>query len=437
MADPSSSSAEDWLAALPGFLRDSLVAAWDRNVALVRAQFDSTLQAEQQHLEAAIALLHESDDLEPLQTLAERTLQAQTMTPQHLATSIRALSRASDRALAAAAYVVAIPPDDLDREPGPSLVGSIGPNLRRQWPTSRRGRKGSEGVDREASAALTVASIAIAVSQATESGLNPWIGSGELDSQLHVDRELRRTAVTRGCEAIAAEPDRQGASETSSDGDRSESGDPLLALAHLGIQAAQVGEFAARRLRAVWQSNALKLLVPLPLHPVLSAVQLLTSDLALDLSSMAESSLNTVEKVRQLELAVATVSRARRLPTPTQFQAARTAVFDLSDRQLRPLLSAQLLDLAEAIDPTLRNDWLDGIGRQFNAWNPLQVMQGWVSQPWMQGWQEACDRLCHSYPELSVLNDYRDGVQAAAACDRLMDSAHTLRDTAALLTATA
>jgi hypothetical protein len=428
---PTPSDGSDWLLWLQRSLqqvRRQAETQWEGGIARWQLQFEPQLQQAREDLLMAIAAVPEADGLQQLDQWAKNALE-HAITPHQLTVAIGELPAAGDRALAAAACFAVLG----ESAPTAQPAAAYGRELARTYAESGFPLildSTGTSVAIEASTALVAAIVAVAVSQRTAAGLRQFFGPGELGKMLGADGTLRRQALARSRQQLPEDTEWQTARSRLTDDFAAQSDDPFLAATHLGIQGAQVGEFAAKYMRRLLNSNALQLVIPLPLHPAIDAVRLLTSDLVLNVSSVMESSLETASSIRQLELVLEVLPQAQQLPQPSVFQAIRPEVVAGVDRALRPLLAQQLNALANGFDPKLRNNWLNDVGRQLNQWNPIQWTQGWFNQPWVLSWLEATEQLCRVYPDMPVLQNYAAGVRHAVECDRLMEQAEALRDTA-------
>lgn len=222
-----------------------------------------------------------------------------------------------------------------------------------------------DGIDVTGSAAIIVASVALGILEA----------SGIAHERLRADRRLWEIAPAPEINADVWSVFSQPAT-----------------LAAWGIEAVQVGEFLAKQSRWLLSNPLVDVLLPLPLQVVTKGIQVATSDLAVDAAQVAEGNLELWRRRQALEQRLFTV------PNVALCQEATPAIVMAVEAQLRPVLARHLLSLARLFDPPLRNRQLDGLGRQLNALNPWQYLQGWFQQQWLEDWQVALPTA--TYPEL-------------------------------------
>ncbi|MGQ9838207.1 MAG: hypothetical protein ACUVRV_09645 [Cyanobacteriota bacterium] len=284
----------------------------------------------------------------------------------------------------------------------------------------------------KASAALLATLIAIDIGSIGSAGALSLLGTPELRKLLSADGKLRRTGLKQGRTALSEEEwqtlrrwlDPKGSPPSE---------DWYLSLTQVGIQTTQVGDYVARRLREFFQSEWIKLLIPPLYHLVIDAMRLLTGEVFLSVGTTLESTLESAEAGRRLELVLQALPQAQNIPTPEQIQAAIPAVIEAAETTLKPLLAQQLMAVADIFDPPIRNEALNKLGRQLNLWNPFQFLLTWSSAGWLEALLDQIQHLQTTYPEMPLWESYGQGIEAAAQASRVMDQAEALRLTAKTL----
>ncbi|MEM9154009.1 MAG: hypothetical protein AAGB13_03080 [Cyanobacteria bacterium P01_F01_bin.33] len=412
-------------------LRQQAEAAWQQGVAQVQMQFDRDLQQSRDRLLSAAIAAKNAGDIQLLTTAAAAIATDSKLNAEQLAVAIRDMPTAAERALTITALRAAILQTDLLPARERMLSRLAQEYVESGFPLVLD-RDGT-AVECEASAALLTAIVAVKAAEATMAGFSQLFGQGDLNRLLRTDDKLRRKGLKQSTTVLQSSADweeRELDINTLMDLDTELiPEDPVLEIAHLGIQGAQVGEFFAKRSRKLLGS----VILPAPASAVVFALQFLTSDLVLGVSNTVGSSLENTSARRRIQLLLESLPEVERIPTPEQFWAASDKTLVQCDRFLYPLLAQQLTSVAGAIDPQLRNVNLNRLGRQFNQLNPLQFLQGWMNGEWLEQWRNGVETLSAQYPKLESLQQYRVGIEQAASVDRLMDQAVALREAALAL----
>jgi len=212
-----------------------------------------------------------------------------------------------------------------------------------------------------------------------------------------------------------------------------DNGDPWLGLTQVGIQVSQLSEFVALRIQTLLNSGLGTIPPLLPYQPIVALVRWLTSDPLLSISNLTEFSLVAASQERRLELLCQQLHSQDRLPKPGQLQSGIPEVLALIDADIRILVAKQLLLIGEALDPQERSDWINQLGRNLNHYNPLQYLEAWNGQVWLNQLLEHIDSLQTSYPTLTLWEPYAAGIRQALELPKVMDQAEVLRQTALTL----
>lgn len=371
-----------------------------RTLTSIQLEWGGEIRAYWESMMVALATVRLTQSLESLETSLQ---DAAALSPIQLEGVIAAIPIAAERALVAS-YLYHHYEDDRYRSVAARSYGLSGLPivLNRE-----------EQVEIKASAALVATLIAVDIAGATSDAILTLFGSTYLKKLLKADQTLREESFQNSQQVLALE---QATLQQ----------DWYLSLTHIGIQAAQIAEFLGLQLKGILNSRFLQLLIP---GLVLEALELLTSDLLFSVGNTLEAQLDDANSIRRLELLGEALPRAQRIPSPTDVLRLTPTILGQVEDCLRPLLAKQLKAQVEALDPQLRNTWLNQLGQQLNLWNPMQFLQATLLREWLIQTQSRIETLRVRYPSLSILPIYANGLEIALEQNRLMDQAQALRST--------
>lgn len=410
-------------------LRQQAETAWQQGLAQIQMQFDRDLQHARDRLLSASIAARNANDVEPLVAASEALLIEAKLNPEQIAIAIQDLPTARDRSLVMSAlWHASAPESDLRNQEG--LRAKVSQVYGESGCPLVRDRDGI-AIDLDLSVALVTALVAGQAAEATMAGFTQLLGRGKRSIILGSDDALRRKGLKQSQSVLGERAIEDSATEKlkplmNLDADTLPE-DSVLELLTLGIQGAQVGEFVAKKTRSVLDA------APPLLSGVAVTLQLLMSDVVLDLSNTVGSSLENSSVRRRVQLLIAMLPEASRVPTPQQYFEMYPQAIATCSPLLAPIFSQQLVSVAAAIDPQQRNVNINRLGRQFNQINPAQFWDGWLNSEWLEQWRNGVESLCAQYPQLEALQTYRVGLERAASGDRLMDQAVELRKAAIAL----
>jgi hypothetical protein len=396
----SSQDAPDWIAVLWQQSEQTL----QRTLTSVQMEWGGEVRSYWEKIMVALATVRLSQSLESLETPLQEVVSR--LSPIQLEAVIGEIPIAAERALVAS-YLYHHQFDEHYRSIAARSYGLSGLPL-----VLNR----DEQIHVEASAVLGATLIAVNIAGATSDAILPLFGSPYLKKLLKAEQELREESLQKSQRVL----------ETAQANVLTSQEDWYLSLTNVGIQAAQITEFLGLQLKAILNSRLLQLLIP---GLALEALELLTSDLLFSVSNTLEAQLDDANSLRRLTLLGEALPLAQRIPFPADVLRLTPTVLKHMEECLRPLLVKQLKANVEALDPQIRNTWLNEIGRQLNLWNPMQFLQATILREWLIQTQSRVEVLRIRYPSLRILAVYSKGLEAALEQNRLMEQAQSLRAT--------
>jgi hypothetical protein len=380
--------------------------------AVTQLQLGGTVRDLRDRLMQELTAVRMSGSLPGLAALVTEV--AQSLTPSQIDVVVASLPIAPDRALIASLlHQVA--------QQEANSWGDLAEVSRRAYVTSGLPLivDGQGEIEVEASAALL--SLLIAVEVVNDKA--QVYGTANLRKLVQADVELRRNALKKTSESLPEQEEWQKSRAILAK-DPEAAADPVLTLTEFGIQATQVAEFCTQALKQLLWSNLLTGIITLPPQIVMEVILLLFSD---PMFILVESGFESMSVARRVELVVDLLMQVQTVPAPEHIQQSAAQVIAQTDHLLRPWMAKQLQITADALDPQLRNDWLNQMGQQLNLWNPLQFFDGLLNRIWLGSAAQKMQELQERYPGLAVARQYGAAVQRANAVDRLMEQAQILR----------